>query len=162
MKTKKRGLSPVISTVILVAVSISVAIAVSFWLSGMTESYTRFEQLEIQSSVCRKDTTDPLEQFWNISLTVKNTGTRDITLVSAFINGIEVDTYGVPLPSPVPQNEWSTTMDEEMYLATGVKATIYFYLDPDKSGVTISSGTTVNLRIHSSSGMDYPKLIGLT
>ncbi|GAH70925.1 unnamed protein product, partial [marine sediment metagenome] len=46
---KRRAVSPVIATVILVAVTITVAVAVSYWMSNITGQYTSFEKIEIQS-----------------------------------------------------------------------------------------------------------------
>ncbi len=46
----KKGMSIVISTIIIVAISITMAIAISFWAMGIGNSFTRFERLEIQSA----------------------------------------------------------------------------------------------------------------
>ena len=48
---KRKGVSPVIATVILVAVTITVAVAVAYWMSGIAGQYTSFEKVEIQSAV---------------------------------------------------------------------------------------------------------------
>ncbi|RJS77410.1 hypothetical protein CW711_06650, partial [Candidatus Bathyarchaeota archaeon] len=42
MFRNKRALSPVIATVVLVAVTIVVAVAVSYWMGGIAGLYTRF------------------------------------------------------------------------------------------------------------------------
>lgn len=48
LKLKSRkGLSPVISTVILVAVAITVAVSVAYWMSSIAGQYTTFEKVEI-------------------------------------------------------------------------------------------------------------------
>ena|GEM_PF-4355267 len=49
--TKDRsGISPVVTTVVLVAIGIVIAVAVSLWLSGLASTFTRFEKLEIISA----------------------------------------------------------------------------------------------------------------
>jgi len=53
MKTKK-GISPVITTVILVAVGIAIAIAVALWMSGLVGIFTRFEKVEVRNSYASK------------------------------------------------------------------------------------------------------------
>ena len=123
--------------------------------------YTKFEQIEIQSAVCYKDVTVPANYFWKITMTLKNTGTRDATLISAFINEVEVDSYGVTTYTGTESN-WATSMTETTYLTSGASTTVNFYIDPDKADASLSSGTTINIKIHSSGGMDYPKLVGLT
>jgi len=45
----KKGMSIVISTIIIVAISITMAISVAFWAMGVSNSFTKFEKLEIIS-----------------------------------------------------------------------------------------------------------------
>ena len=158
----RRAVSPVIATVILVAIAITVSVAVAYWMGGIAGQYTKFEQIEIQSAQCMKNVTDPAHYFWNITMTLKNTGTRDATLISCFINEVEVDRYGVTSYAPAIDNDWATSMSTTTYLTSGNSTVVYFYIDPDKATASLTSGTTVNIKIHSSGGMDYPKLVGLT
>jgi len=46
---ERRAISPVIATVILVAVAITVAVGVSYWMSGIAGQYTAFEKVEIST-----------------------------------------------------------------------------------------------------------------
>jgi flagellin-like protein len=158
----RRAVSPVIATVILVAIAITVSVAVAYWMGGIAGQYTRFEQIEIQSAVCYKDISDPANYFWNISLSVKNAGTRDTTLISAFINEVEVDRYDVTTFLPASDDDWATSMSTTTYITVGNSTGVFFYIDPDKAGATLTSGTMVNIKIYSSGGMDYSKLIKLT
>ncbi|MEE8322642.1 MAG: archaellin/type IV pilin N-terminal domain-containing protein, partial [Candidatus Bathyarchaeia archaeon] len=67
----RRAVSPVIATVILVAIAITIAVAVAYWMGGIAGSFTKFEQVEIQTGVCT------IDQWgnWQISISLKNTGT---------------------------------------------------------------------------------------
>jgi flagellin-like protein len=161
----RRAVSPVIATVILVAIAITVAVAVAYWMGGIAGQYTRFEQIEIQSALCSAHG-DPIAG-WNITMTLKNTGTRDTTLISLFINEAEVDTYGVdtsvtPYDFTNPGSEWATNMTNTEVIQSGAETVINVYLCTPKAGSALSSGTTVNIKIHSAGGMDFPKLIELT
>ena len=49
LRSSKKGMSIVISTIIIVAISITMAIAVSFWAMGIGNSFTKFEKLEFIS-----------------------------------------------------------------------------------------------------------------
>ena len=153
----RRAVSPVIATVILVAIAITVAVAVAYWMGGIAGQYTRFEQIEIQSATCKK-TYATTGYFWNITMVLKNTGTRDATLISVFINEEEVDAYN---QTSQVADQWVTSMSQTEYITSGAPAVIYIYIDDTRTGSTLSSGTTVNIKIHSSGGMDYPKLIEL-
>jgi len=43
---KRRAVSPVIATVILIAVAVALGIAVAFWASGLTSSFSKYESWE--------------------------------------------------------------------------------------------------------------------
>jgi hypothetical protein len=147
--------SPVIATVILVAVAITVAVAVAYWMGGIAGQYTKFEKVEIQSAVCTNNGT-----FWQIEMKLKNTGTATSTLLSAFINEVEVDNYDATAPVA---NAWATNINTTVttVITSGQSITIYFWMDSARPLTTLTSGTTVNFKIHSSGGMDYIKLVEL-
>ena len=148
-------MSPVIATVVLVAVAITVAVAVAYWMSGIAGQYTKFEKVEIQSAVCTNNGT-----FWTIEMKLKNTGTAGSTLISAFINEVEVDDYDATGPVA---GAWATNINQTVstVITSGDTVTVYFWMDSAKVGTTLTSGTTVNLKIHSSGGMDYIRLVEL-
>jgi len=145
--------SPVIATVILVAVAITVSVAVAYWMGGIAGQYTKFEKVEIQSAVCTWDGTNT---YWLIQMKVKNTGTAASTLISAFINEIEIQNYD---NGAVVANATSTDMTTTTSVNSGDSVTVNFYID--QGYLTLSSGTTINVKIHSAGGMDYIKLVEL-
>ena len=160
---KSRGVSPVIATVILVAVAITVAVAVSYWMAGISSQYTSFEKVEIQSGVCTLDTSG---DYWSIVIKLKNSGTKAATLTDVFVNdrkaglvaaaptggGDTIDAYldddGATPPLAIP-----------LQIASGDTGSIEIWIG---TGGFLSSGTTVNIKIHSAGGMDYIKLLQLT
>lgn len=159
---RRRAVGSVTATVLLVAIASTVTVAIAHWMGGIAGQHTQFEQIEILNIKCTKDISNPVNYFWNISLSLKNTGTRDVTLISAFINEVEVDRYGVTTFTPASDDDWVTSMSTTTYITMGNSMAVFFYIDPDKAGATLSSGTMVNIKIYSSGGMDYPKLIQLT
>ncbi len=146
-------MSPVIATVILVAVAITVSVAVAYWMGGIAGQYTKFEKVEIQSTLA----TIAGQGEWTVTMKLKNTGTATANLIGVFINDIEVDNYAT---GPVPA-EWNTDMNTTQAITSGDTATIQIYIDDGKPGTTLSSGTTVNIKVHSAGGMDYIKLVEL-
>ena len=149
----RKAVSPVIATVILVAVAITVAVAVSYWMSGISSQYTKFEKVEIQSGVCTVDANGN----WTVAIKMKNTGTATSTLIGVFINEMEVDAYDTVATG----GQWTTDMTDTLSINSGQSQTINVYISSGKSGVFLTSGTTVNIKIHSAGGMDYIKLIEL-
>ncbi len=156
----RRAVSPVIATVILVAIAITVAVAVAFWMGGIAGQQTKFEQVEMQNAVCKK-VVSGADHYWNVTVYLKNTGTRPVTLLNAFINDREVDAYGATTFT-IADDNWQTSMVQEQYLNSGESTVVLVYIDPDKPDTSLTSGTSVNINLHSAAGMDYPKLITLT
>ena len=142
----RRAVSPVIATVILVAVA--------YWMGGIAGQYTKFEKVEIQTGICTYNISDT---YWKIELKLKNTGTATSTMVAAFINDVEVVTYDndahIDNSTSTSLNPTATTIE------SGESATINFYIELGYK--TLSAGTTVNIKIHSAGGMDYIKLVEL-
>jgi hypothetical protein len=94
-------------------------------------------------------------------MTLKNTGTRDTTLISLFINEEEVDVYGAADTGYTFAQVWATNMTDTEVITSGATLVVNVYIAHDKPGETLSSGTTVNIKIHSAGGMDFPKLVEL-
>jgi len=176
---KSRGISPVIATVILVAVTITVAVAVSYWMSGIASQYTGFEKVEIQSAWSELETTIP-SKGWIITLEMKNSGSATANLMKVFVNDKPVDEYahatnGINFGATDVADDNLVGPGEigVNFLATGlaIDSGKTADIDATTSGVQpiqvyigsglFSSGTTVNVKIHSAGGMDYIRLIEL-
>jgi len=167
----RRAVSPVIATVILVAVAITVAVAVAYWMGGIAGQYTKFEKVEIQSGVCTKEGTGAVgdEFYWKITMKLKNTGTATATLIGVFINDVEVDVYEILETSYLPGTTHDgiavTDMDETKTIESGDIAYVNIFIDYPGGGTDdykkLTSGTTINIKIHSAGGMDYIKLAEL-
>ncbi|MCL7398474.1 MAG: hypothetical protein LZ165_05475 [Thaumarchaeota archaeon] len=140
MNRSKSGISPVMATVILVAIAIVIAIAVAFWASGLVGVFTRFEKLEITSAYY-----DSGQR--SVKLTVKNTGSADASIDNIFVNGrpCDSDCGGVPNPNS-PET-----------IAVGESETITVANPPtDVTDGQWKPGVTYEIAIHTASGKTYP------
>ncbi|MDW8050028.1 MAG: archaellin/type IV pilin N-terminal domain-containing protein [Nitrososphaerota archaeon] len=99
-----KAISPVIATIIIVAVAIVMSIAVAYWMMGVTTTLTRYEKLEFISAYPVKanymnwigtDTTPANVPVFNITIVVKNTGTSPATVTKFFLNGVPDDYINV-------------------------------------------------------------------
>lgn len=75
----KKALSPVVASIILIAVTVAVSIAVAAWMGALTFTFTATEQLQITQV-----------EFINggkVNVTLQNTGTSPITVTEIHING---------------------------------------------------------------------------
>ena len=141
MKRGKSGISPVMATVILVAIAIVIAIAVAFWATGLVGVFTRYEKLEITSAYY--DATAKV-----VKLTVRNTGSADASIDNIFVNGRPCDgDCGTGLPSP---NNPTT-------LTVGSSTTINIDKPPNVN--EWQSGVTYEVAVHTASGKIYPAAV---
>jgi len=146
---KRQAISPVIATVIIVAVTIAVAIAVAFWMTGIIGLFTGFEQLTIESIYA-----NVTSEGWNIIMQVSNRGTSPTSITSILINGVDasncksVNASSIHLPISFNPGDTKTIT---LSLKKG-----------ETCGTTkFTSGLSIEVKLHSSGGKDYPKLVVL-
>jgi flagellin-like protein len=153
----RKAVSPVIATVILVAVAITVAVAVAYWMSGIAGQYTKFEKVEIQTAYSTRVSTG--DTGWDIAMEIKNTGSAASTLIRAFVNDVPIEAANYSAPGIVPGAIACSFPYIGVTIDSGNSTILYIYISD--SYKNLSSGTTVNLKLHSAGGMDYIKLVEL-
>jgi len=168
---ERKAVSPVIATVILVAVAITVAVGVSYWMGGISSQYTQFEKVEVQTGWSQVDVDAASSPVgWIIKLAIKNSGSASSTITHVFVNDMPVvlvdgGNDGITGSDKNPTSPILTTAiganidDDGLTLEAGEDASIEVYIGVDYG--ELSSGTTVNIKLHSAGGMDYIKLIRL-
>ena len=92
MLKSRKALSPVVASIILIAVTVAVSIAVAAWMGALTFSFMGTEQVKITKITWQ----------WGaktFTISVNNTGTKDVT-----INQVQVNygSTGVTQPTTVP------------------------------------------------------------
>ena len=100
----KKALSPVVAAIILIAVTVAVSIAVAAWMGALSVNFMQTEQLSITNA-----------QFTTgqVALSVRNTGTADIVINYAKVNGLQCpvamsnSTTGTALTT-IPKNSDAT------------------------------------------------------
>ncbi|RLE79379.1 MAG: DUF4352 domain-containing protein [Thermoprotei archaeon] len=168
MLLNKKAISPVIATVIIVAVTLTIAIAVAYWMGGIAGLYTRFEKIEVAgATVIKKSetTASGTIYYWEITLTVKNTGSADATIDNIIINGIPISQIQDPTEKLAVTYD-NTTVDLNnirIPVNAGEEKKIVITVG---EGATVGSGKlasamSVEIKIHTAAGKDYPKLITL-
>jgi len=174
---KRKAISPVIATVILVAVAITVAVGVSYWMSGISSQYTQFEKIEIQTGYATIETDGavppaiPAKVGWIVMLSIKNSGSAASTITHVFVNDVPVTlidggNHGITGgenagTAPILVTAIGCDIDDDgLSVDTGASTNVEVYIGG--SYKSLSSGTTVNVKLHSAGGMDYIKLIRLS
>uniref|UniRef100_A0A7C2BL40 DUF4352 domain-containing protein n=1 Tax=Thermosphaera aggregans TaxID=54254 RepID=A0A7C2BL40_9CREN len=142
-----KAISPVIATVIIVAVAIAISIAVALWLTGIVGGFTTVENLQITYAYANKID----ETQWLVTLQVENKGTGTATIDEIFINGVPIGTKNTTYVNI------SVTS-----IPPGERAIINITLpQPGLGTLTFSSGQQVEIKLHTASGKEYPKMVTL-
>jgi flagellin-like protein len=86
LRKNAKALSPVVASIILIAVTVAVSIAVAAWMGALSIGFMETEQMSIVNAQFT-DSTDGGLTGTTMTLSVRNTGTTDIVIVSATVNG---------------------------------------------------------------------------
>jgi flagellin-like protein len=163
---KRRAVSPVIATVILIAVAVALGIAVAFWASGLTSSFSKYEKLGVNVQYSSLS-----GGKWTINLGGQNTGSSDASITQIQVNGVPIT------PNPGSSKgtlEWNvvqsgacTPSSAQTTLPIAVPSGQTFCLSfvlPDDAGSTsqtFASGQTIQVTIITAAGNNYPASIVL-
>ncbi|MHA2394891.1 MAG: archaellin/type IV pilin N-terminal domain-containing protein [Promethearchaeota archaeon] len=157
---KRKAVSPVIATVILVAVAITVAVGTSYWLGGISAQYTNNEKVEIQSAY--SEFTSGATGGWELKFDLKNSGSASSTITHVFINDVEVtltDPAAAAFADSSPGSVVCSIPATGLNIGVGESKPVSIWIDDDYA--SLSAGTTVNVKFHSGSGMEYIRLVRL-
>jgi FlaG/FlaF family flagellin (archaellin) len=141
MLNDRRGVSPVITTVIIVAVGITIAIAVALWMTGLVGAFMGYEKVEIRSAF-----PEPSGNTWVIHLTYLNTGSSPAKIDNVFINNVPYNSWNATLDTNLP---WDANIGvEASHTITITSGSIY-------GGQKLVSGVTIEIKLHSTGGKEY-------
>lgn len=153
-----KAVSPVISTIIIVAIAITMSIAVAYWLLGLGGSFTKFEKVEYTSAYVtgsgNQTGTDP----YIVHMGLKNTGSATATVDS------DVTLYnGQPAIAYTPAvSDWiAVNTGYSLTMVPGNTTFVTITLSQPTLGSIWVSGMTVEIMLHTTGGKDYPKALVL-
>jgi flagellin-like protein len=106
-KKNAKALSPVIATIILIAVTVAVSVVVAAWMGALTIGFMgNAEQAKITNVVLSNSANGQNELA---AVTVQNTGSATVTITSATIDGSTAAISGVSLVSGTIQASYGST-----------------------------------------------------
>ena len=154
----RKGVSPVIATVILLAMTLVVALTSGALIRNTASSGTSYESIETTHTYCTLDTDVNLAK-WKIEAHIINRGTQSVTISSVGVLEKEVDTYGVSIGDSLNDGyEIGTNLPlDGLRLGSGEGADIIVWVGDQ----LFSSGTTIviHLRHNSASTSTFVQLI---
>jgi flagellin-like protein len=126
----RKALSPVVASIILIAVTVAVSIAVAAWMGALTFTFMKTEPYNIVSVTFNGQSG---QNNNTITLRIQNTGTASFTITTnAKVNGISKTlTAEVPIPAgsygdvTIPNVGWvnGRTYNIELVTSQGTKIT---------------------------------------
>lgn len=133
---KRKGISPVIATVIIVAVAIAISIAVAGWLFGLWGSFGATEQLTVMPDSTLSGST--------LVVHIKNTGSKSAVITKIEVSGLDTVSSG----DSVTVGTTATTLP--VTLTQGADSYITATL-----GTSATAGTQYLVKIYTDSGGVY-------
>ena len=84
IKNNAKALSPVVASIILIAVTVAVSVAVAAWMGGMTLGFMQTEQLSITSATVTAGAPG------SVILGISNTGTTSVTISQVWVGNVQI------------------------------------------------------------------------
>ncbi len=120
-----KALSPVIATIILIAVTVAVSVVVAAWMGALTIGFMgNAEQASITNTSFTSDTI--------VVLTVQNTGSGKVTISGASVDGTPIAATGI-------------VGDPSLVIAKGGSATVTITV-PDANAFVSTAQYTISLQ----------------
>jgi flagellin-like protein len=131
----KKALSPVVASIILIAVTVAVSIAVAAWMGALTFNFMATEQGQITNLAFYTGT----GTSGMINATFQNSGTTPIIISELWVNNIKYTTNLSPDLTTTPIN---VPANSQRYFAVNM---------------TITAGSQYELKLVSSKGNAFPR-----
>ena len=141
IRKNTKALSPVVASIILIAVTVAVSIAVAAWMGALTIGFMGTEELKITSMTFTNNTAGTIDY---IVVVAKNTGTTPVTLNSVTVNGGAIATADIDYSSTPP-----TIPDDTGAVAANAQVTVTITYD-------WTSGSNYNVKLTSAKGNSFP------
>ena len=151
----RKGLSHVISTIILTGVAITISLSVAYWMGGLSMNYTKFEKLECISATPFYDESS---KMWSINLILRNSGTTQVNITNVLVNDRFID---LATEHPPAGNAGTDLPENGILILRGDTAKISVFIHSGGSGQPFSdltARTIIIFKFISAEGIEYPKV----
>jgi flagellin-like protein len=134
IKKSTKALSPVVASIILIAVTVAVSIAVAAWMGALTVGFMGSSSITV-TKVDFQGTSADLAN--TIVLTMKNTGTKEVIISQVKVNNVAVDDADISGTTDLPAG--ATGEDLTIANAAWVNGNPYKVDLYDSSGQVVGS-----------------------
>ncbi|MEM2352393.1 MAG: hypothetical protein QXT26_08315 [Thermoproteota archaeon] len=153
----KRGISPIITAVIITAVGIAIAITIMLWVTGLVGSFSNYEKIEAGLQGCRLE-----GGFFKIRTRLKNTGGSLARISTVLVNNVPLEDIEGAFLSWVSENgESGNSFPIPLNTGVNVDVDLTFPSGASCGGGVLTSGGTISLSFRSSNNIDYKMTVQL-
>ncbi|MEM1557818.1 MAG: hypothetical protein QXG12_04435 [Thermoproteota archaeon] len=145
-----KGISTVLATLIIVALTITVAIAFTFWFGGLTGVFMGWERLEVSNAVASR-----VENGWRITFTVVNRGVWDSRFTGILVNDKPIEAYAGRIL--LLDENGSPFEDVDIPIKAGSTVTVTLYVEAND----FHPGQTISIIFQSARGGSFPREVYL-
>jgi flagellin-like protein len=155
-KRTRKALSPVVGTIILVGVTISASVLISFFYKEVSFANTNYITLEFQSAYFAKPVSMQNAR-WEIIFTLYNTGTQSIEIQTISVNSKPVNEYDIaPGESLSSGRVIGTSLPKSgIILESGESTTQHLWIGSE----LFSSGTSIEIKIENINNVGVSRVI---
>jgi flagellin-like protein len=107
IRKNAKALSPVVASIILIAVTVAVSIAVAAWMGALTVGFMDTEQIAFGTPSFQTGTAST----GSVQIALKNTGTSSVVISYVYLNGVAIaegDISSPTLPATIDANGQAT------------------------------------------------------
>jgi len=128
MLKAKKGISPILATLLLIVIAVAAVIVTYAWVMTFTTTQTTTAGKMIKfDSAFINSATD------NSTIYVRNTGTEVVTIDKIYVDGVDYTTYAQGLPATLA--------------TTGSGSTATVTLNGGAAGLNFAAGTTYKMKV---------------
>jgi flagellin-like protein len=132
-RKSKKALSPVVASIILIAVTVAVSIAVAAWMGALTVGFMGTSSLTITNENFVTGTSPAPN---SIALTIKNTGTKSVTISQVKVNNAVITSTPATLTLTSGQSSAADALSLAVAWVAGNPYKVDLY---DSSGQVVGS-----------------------
>ncbi len=112
-----KALSPVVASIILIAVTVAVSIAVAMWMGNLSTGFMQTETIQLKNAAFVTGASG------TVTVVIRNTATSAVTISSIYLNGVSIANANVTSPSAgapfVIQPNGETTLTFQAAITAG-------------------------------------------
>ncbi|MCL4436608.1 MAG: hypothetical protein M1503_09045 [Thaumarchaeota archaeon] len=87
--TKRKGISPVLATIILLAVTVAVGVGVASYVFGLFGTYSESAAIKVQGTATLNSMTATPQRYFNVTLSNAGAQSDSLSSITTTVNGVQ-------------------------------------------------------------------------